>query len=158
MSFEIKDDEMLWHHDGKTDIIFVENLCDPDVTLNYPSGCPAMMEDISDIVFQKDFSSAVEWDFKRKLVLAMFLDNPEDEKTCAYIRKKFANIFSWCIDENKTNTAKALINSGNFMTKRNVQKWIQYAIDNQAHEVYLLLTEYKKQNLGYQEITKKLKL
>ena len=158
MSFEIKDDEMLWHHNGKTDIIFVENLGNPDVILDYPRGCPAMLEDISDIVFQKDFSSAVEGDFKRKLALAMFLDNPEDAETCTYIKKNFSNLFRYCIEEKKMNTAKALINSGKFITKRNVQKWIQYTIDNHAHEVYLLLTEYKNKNLGYQDITEKLKL
>lgn len=147
---------MLWHHDGKTDVIFEENLRDPNV-LSF-GGCPAMMEDISDIVFEKDFSSMIEWDFKRKLVLALFLDNPEDIETCTYIKKNFSNLFCYCIEEKKINTAKVLIDSGKFITKRNVQKWIQYTIDNQAHEVYLLLMDYKNQNLGYQDVSHKLKL
>ena len=147
---------MLWHHDGKTDIIFVENFRDPDV-LSF-GGCPAMMENISDIVFKKDFSSMIEWDFKRKLVLALFLDNPEDTETCIYIKKNFSNLFRYCIEEKKINTAKALINSGKFITKRNVQKWIQYAIDNKAYEIQLILTNYRRQKGWYQEISDKLKL
>ena len=51
-----------------------------------------------------------------------------------------------------------LLNTGFFITKKNIDKFIQYANQKQKHEIQLLLTDYKYQHMDFKNPADKLKL
>ena len=83
MSFEIRDSTMLWHHDGKTDVIFEE------MSLKFPMLCgfrATTMDDVSDMIFKKNFSCKIETWLKYRIIRKI-------QKFILILRKTFLNSF-----------------------------------------------------------------
>ena len=92
------------------------------------------------------------------MLASCFRNQQEDETLNAYIKKNFAKMFKYLIDHDDVETVTAIIQSEKFLTKRNIDKFIQYAIDNRHIEIQVLLTNYKRDKIGYSDPFQKLKL
>ena len=95
---------------------------------------------------------------KYEIVCVLFCMNYDNEIFNEYFKKNFSKIFQYMIDNDDVETVAAIINSGKFLTKRNIDKFIQYAIDNRHIEIQVLLTNYKRDKIGYSDPFQKLKL
>ena len=91
----------------------------------------------------RDFSLEMENDIKYPIILSAFNSNPEDTGLIAYIKNNFAKIFRYLIDINEIQTIQAIIISRKFHTKRNLDKYINYAMENGRIEIQQILTDYK---------------
>ncbi|MEE5993896.1 MAG: leucine-rich repeat domain-containing protein [Oscillospiraceae bacterium] len=116
------------------------------------------LDEMIHMIFYRDFSVKMNHDVKYSVIWLFFVHNPEDEPTIAYIKKNFAKMFQYLIDHDDVETVTAIINSGKFLTKRNVDKHINYAIDNKKYEIQVLLMDYKADKIGYSDPFQKFKL
>ena len=72
--------------------------------------------------------------------------------TEAYIKKNFKKIFAFVLesskyvidDSEKINIIKKFLESGKFITSRNIDKYISFADEKEKFEIFDMLTEYKE--------------
>ena len=105
-----------------------------------------------------DYSVKMSHEVKYDAVWKIFSNCPDDERTAAYVKKNFSKMFPFLLDRDDAETVQKVLDSGKFLTKRNIDKFIQYAIDNKHVEIQLMLTNYKREKIGYSDPAKKLKL
>ena len=105
-----------------------------------------------------DYSVKMSHEVKYDAVWKIFSNCPDDERTVAYVKKNFSKMFPFLLDHDDAETVQKVLDSGKFLTKRNIDKFIQYAIDNKHVEIQLMLTNYKREKIGYSDPAKKLKL
>ena len=91
--------------------------------------------------------------FKLICAVRKFLDNPESHKRIVYLNQRRRDIFY--LD---SETFRSILETGKIFTENIIDNYIRYAIENQYYEKQILLTEYKYQHFGFQDITDKLKL
>ena len=98
-------------------------------------------------------------DTKYKAAIAYYLLHicQADDEIRKYSKRCATRVAKFRMDTQDTDGLKEVLESG-FITKSNIQKLIDYAIQNQYHECYLLLLEYKDKHIGYQNPAAKLKL
>ena len=113
---------------------------------------------IFSMIKKRDFSVKMNHDLKYAVILAMFQSQPHDEATIAYIKKIFSKVFCYLIDREDIDTITNLINSNLFLTKRNIDKYIEYAIANGYTEIQILLMNHKAEKIGYSDPMSKFKL
>ena len=82
-----------------------------------------------------------------------FFDNPEDTKVVDYLKENM----EMCIFIDNIEVLRKLLDSGKFVTKKNIDKLIQYAIDKQKHEAQVTLTNYKEEKGWYEDTETALK-
>ncbi|MEE5994621.1 MAG: leucine-rich repeat protein [Oscillospiraceae bacterium] len=116
------------------------------------------LDEIIHMVCNRDFSVKMNHDVKYAVLASILRNQHEDETLNAYIKKNFAKMFKYLIDHDDVETVTAIINSGKFLTKRNVDKHINYAIDDGHFEIQVLLMNYKEDKIGYSDPFQKLKL
>jgi uncharacterized protein YxeA len=109
------------------------------------------------MIVKKDFSMKMDTSLKYPLTLD-FYQKTGDEKAFAYLKKHRSKVMAYLITKNDTETIEFLIQTGKYITKRNIDKLIQTAIDKNAHEIYILLLNYKNEHFGFADIEKRLKL
>ena len=103
--------------------------------------------DSSEIIYMavnRDFSVKMNHEVKYAVIWSVFRNTQEDEPANAYIKKNFAKMFPPLIDENDKETVKLVISSGMFLTKRNIDKFIQHA-GKKRKKIASMLTEHKQQ-------------
>lgn len=67
----------------------------------------------------------------------------------AYIINNFAGIVNHgLIDSNDIETLSRLMAEKDFFTRKNIDECIQYAIDHEKHEIYIMLVNYKAERFG----------
>ncbi len=98
-------------------------------------------------------------DAKYKAAIAYYLLHlgQENDEIRKYAKRNVTRVAKFRMDSHDADGLKEVLESG-FVTKSNIQKLIDYAIQNQYHECYLLLLEYKDKHIGYQNPAAKLKL
>lgn len=116
------------------------------------------IQEIIAMVENRDFSVKMDNDVKYCVIWSFFSHQPEDEPTIDYIKKNFAKMFKYLIDNDDAETVQKVLDYGKFLGKHNIDKHIQYAIDNKHIEIQVMLTNYKREKIGYSDPTKKLKL
>ena len=99
----------------------------------------------------KDFSVKLEKELKFPFVLAYYRKT-RDKTAFTYIKKNFLKIVTYLIDQNDIATVTAIVNSGKFLTKRNIDKMIDHAIDKERHEIQVILMDYKNGINGYTDV------
>lgn len=107
---------------------------------------------------ERDYTAKIMASVKYSIILQMYLADIDKENTSAYIKKQFPKIFRTMIDEDETELISAVIEDGVFLTKRNIDNLIDYAIEKGKAEIQLLLMNYKHDVLGYSDPFRKLKL
>lgn len=115
------------------------------------------LNQVNSMLHHKDFSVKLESDMKYPFILAYYLKT-QDETALTYIKKQFSRIVTYAIEHNDMESIEALTAIDNLFTKKNIDKLIEKAIDRNAHEIYILLLNYKNEHFGYTDIEKRLKL
>jgi len=107
---------------------------------------------------ERDYTAKIMASVKYSIILQMYLADIDKDNTFAYIKKQFPKIFRTMIDEDETELISAVIEDGVFLTKRNIDNLIDYAIEKGKAEIQLMLMNYKHDVLGYSDPFRKLKL
>ncbi len=85
----------------------------------------------------------------------MFMQKPDDEDVFAYVKKNLIKMLKYAIDENNVEIITAVCKRKNLLTKRNIDKIIEYAIQHTQNggtvEIQAILMRYKNNNIGYSE-------
>ncbi len=103
------------------------------------------------MIENKNFSLDVPTTSKYAVVCHFFNENPEDEKILAYIKESFLNVFQFAIDNDNTEFATKVAEQGKFITKKNIEKLIDYARDNKKLEMSVILINYKNEHFGFDD-------
>ncbi len=115
------------------------------------------LEVILSMLDNQDFSVKLESEVKYPLILAYYCKT-KDENALIYIKKQFSKIVTYAIEQNDIETIQILTEVDNLFTKKNIDKFIQTAIDNQRHEIYVILLNYKAEKIGFKDIKDQFKL
>ncbi|MCR4644395.1 MAG: leucine-rich repeat domain-containing protein [Oscillospiraceae bacterium] len=85
---------------------------------------------------------------------------PEDERNAAEIRSGFTSLMSFFIDRNDTEVMQEILGSSRFQDdiRRCMDECIGYAIEREAYEMQVMLTNFKKEKIGYTDATEQLQL
>jgi len=100
-------------------------------------------------------------DVTNNLIFQMYASGLDEKGASAYISENFSAMFPVLINMNNTEILRKILDSEKFITKKNIDDLIQYAIDQKKYQLQLMLTEYKQQKNWYQnidDITDKFKL
>ncbi len=90
----------------------------------------------------------------KNLILAYY----RKTKDTKALINEFEKIVTYVIQQNDIAVIESLIAVDNLFTKKNIDKLIQTAIDNQKHEIYVILLNYKAEKLGFKDIKEQFKL
>ena len=90
--------------------------------------------------------------FQLVVKLVDWYDNADAK---AYVKKRLTQIMKSLIDNGNLELVEILLEKTDLITKKNIDKFIQYAIDTQQQEIYLALTHYKDEIGVYTEVSKK---
>ena len=104
-----------------------------------------------------DAEAKIPLDLKIQLAVKLidWYDNAESK---AYVKKMLTRGMKALIDSGNLGLIQVLLEKTDFVTKKNVDKFIQYAIDTKQQEIYLTLIHYKDEIGAYTEISKKFRL
>ena len=94
---------------------------------------------------------------KFQLAVAL-IDLHDNAEAKAYVKKMLTRGVKILIDGGNLGLIQVLLEKTDFVTKKNVDKFIQYAIDTKQQEIYLTLIHYKDEIGAYTEISKKFRL
>lgn len=91
-----------------------------------------------------------------KFALALMLfDFYDDTDARAYLKRNLAKGMKALIDDGNLELVEILLKKTDLVTKCNIDKCIQYAIDTRQQEIYLTLIHYKNAIGAYAEISEK---
>ena len=91
-----------------------------------------LSEAIAIMISTKDYSVNMDPSTKYNIVVRVFLKTAQPEAE-AYIKKNITRILPYFIDQNDFRMVKALFESGKFISKKNIRKFLNYAKDGDAH-------------------------
>ena len=103
----------------------------PEGKINVKAYDGVTMDDKLKLIAMKNYTMKMNHDIKYQLLFQMFSLNADREHLSDYISKNISKMFCWLIGRNETELIQKLLDSGNFITKRNIDKFIRYAIDNE---------------------------
>ena len=89
---------------------------------------------------------------------AILIDLHDNAEAKAYVKKVLTKGMKAMIDSGNLELIQVLLEKTDFVTKKNVDKYVQYAIDAKQQEIYLTLIHYKDEIGAYTEISKKFRL
>ena len=103
-----------------------------------------------DIVAVKEMLRTGKMDTEVKMPLCMkfqmaveMIDLHDNAEAKAYVKKMLTKGVKMLIDNGNLQLIQVLLGKTDFVTKKNVDKYIQYAIDKKQQEIYLDLIRYK---------------
>lgn len=103
-----------------------------------------------DIVAVKEMLRTGKMDTEVKMPLCMkfqmaveMIDLHDNAEAKAYVKKMLTKGVKMLIDSGNLQLIQVLLGKTNFVTKKNVDKYIQYAINRKQQEIYLDLIRYK---------------
>ena len=103
-----------------------------------------------DIVAVKEMLRTGKMDTEVKMPLCMkfqmaveMIDLHDNAEAKAYVKKMLTKGVKMLIDNGNLQLIQVLLGKTDFVTKKNVDKYIQYAIDKKRQEIYLDLIRYK---------------
>ncbi len=101
------------------------------------------------LIQSTDFSLSMDLPMKYHTAGRMYLAGVAPEQTKAYIKAKFPAVFRGLIDLEETEAIEKIVTSGEFVSRRNIDKYIDYAIDKGKTEISIILMNYKNEKIGY---------
>ena len=104
-----------------------------------------------------DSEVKIPLDLKIQLAVKL-IDWYDNAEAKAYVKKVLTKGVKSLIDSGNLELIQVLLEKTDFVTKKNVDKYIQYAIDAKQQEIYLTLIHYKDEIGAYTEISKKFRL
>lgn len=73
------------------------------------------------------------------------IDLHDNAEAKAYVKKVLTKGVKMLIDSGNLRLIQVLLEKTDFVTKKNMDKYIQYAIDQKQQEIYLDLIRYKNE-------------
>ena len=108
----------------------------------------------------KNYAVKMDHPTKFQFVAQVFLKDRQPEAE-AYIKKNITKILTYFINIDDYATVKGLLESGKFVTKRNIMKFIDYAIEHTQNggdmQIQVLLMNYKNDNFPDMDPLKSIK-
>lgn len=106
---------------------------------------PVRVEEIIRMVMQKDYAVTMDHAIKYSILWKLFCKNPNAELD-AYIKKSFNKMFQYAIDTNETDVIEVVCKRGKLLTKKNIDKFLDYAIEKKRTAVEFMLMQYKNEH------------
>ena len=78
--------------------------------------------------------------------------HPEQQIYQNYVKRSIKRIMENLITANEIDRIEKLLSFG-YVTKKNIDHFIEFAITNEQHEIYLILLNYKNEVVGYRKNT-----
>ena len=108
----------------------------------------------------KNYAVKMDHPTKHQFVAQVFLKDNQPEAE-AYIKKNISKILPYFIDIDDYETVKGLLESGKFVTKKNIMKFIDHAIEHTQSggdmQIQVLLMNYKNDNFPDMDPLKSIK-
>ncbi|MBR1553911.1 MAG: leucine-rich repeat domain-containing protein [Oscillospiraceae bacterium] len=137
-------------------------LCDyfAQVFLRFPDGkafrVHGRIEEKLNFMIQKDYFKNIG--DKYLFVVELYAFGFDDDGLFPYMKKNFMKLFPFMLEEETIPALEKILNSGQVVTKRTIDKLIQYTIAHQNHQAQILLTDYKYQHFEFKSMKEKLYL
>lgn len=109
------------------------------------------------MVKTKDFSIKMPDELKMLFISAMYLESCDSE-AFQFIKKNKIEFVESAIRRGDQDFLYALIKAEGIFTKRNIDKFLEYAIHNEQPVIFMQLLHFKEGNLDFQATESKLKL
>ena len=110
---------------------------------------------------ENDFQQIKKGNYKLLLANFMMQYHPEQEVYQAYVKRNIKKYIKMLIDGQDSETIRNLLSTG-YVTKKNIDELINYALEKKKHEMQILLMNWKHENIKAEsiekQISKKLKL
>ena len=88
----------------------------------------------------------------------LFFLCPENKEISDIIKANCRAFLFYLIEEKEQELFQKALNSGGFVTEKNIDTCIQFSIEKQSHQIQLMLTDYKYQHFDFQNPADKFKL
>lgn len=127
-----------------TDLTITTNINKIKVNLSHKENMNTIktLKNILSLVRNKDFSARLDLKIKYKLIIDYFFATGNNVSEY-YIKKNFSKIMKQCIEDNDTDRINKVLENSDFITKRNIDKFITYAIEKKKQDIFIILTSYK---------------
>lgn len=127
-----------------TDLTIITNINKIKVNLSHKGNMNTIktLKNILSLVRNKDFSARLDLKIKYKLIIDYFFATGNNVSEY-YIKKNFSKIMKKCIEDNDTDRINKVLENSDFITKRNIDKFITYAIEKKKQDIFIILTSYK---------------
>ncbi|MDE7365300.1 MAG: leucine-rich repeat domain-containing protein [Ruminococcus sp.] len=90
-------------------------------------------------------------DTELKIPLAIFLSLEYDDPTInAYLKRNIRRVVKYLADAEDAENLTKLLDSG-YITKKNVDDLISYAVNAKSHEIQLILSNFKNDSIGFKK-------
>jgi len=99
---------------------------------------------------EKIFSVLKTYSYRASIALWMVEYYPEQKIYQAYVRRSIKRIMENFITANHLDRIEKLLAMG-YITKKNIDHFLEFAIKHQQHEIYLTLLNYKNEVVGYRK-------
>ena len=126
------------------------------------AGCDKWGEDIVAVIkilqtgkMDPEVKIPLNLKFQLAVKLIDWYDNADAK---AYVKKMLTKGVKSLIDSGNLGLIQVLLEKTDLITKKNIDKFIQYAIDTKQQEIYLTLIHHKDEIGAYTEISKKFRL
>ncbi|MBR1529869.1 MAG: leucine-rich repeat protein [Oscillospiraceae bacterium] len=116
---------------------------------------PAYMKYLFDLLKKQNFLLFDYWDDVFPIIQKLYYDVPELNASQS---REITNSVMKLTDENDLSMIRNFLDMKIFITEENIDLLIRHANETQHYDIQLLLTEYKKNHIGYRDITDILKL
>ena len=117
--------------------------------------------EVKSMLASKDYSVKMDRPTKYMFVTQIFLNTAQPEAE-AYIKKNAMKIIKWLIDADDYKTVKGLFESGNFVTKRNIMKFLDHSIAHTQNggdmQIQAYIMDYKNEHFPDTDPLKNVKL
>lgn len=108
-----------------------------------------LLSDVQSMLKNKDYAIRMDHGVKFQLIVQLFLKNKQPEAE-AYIKKNISKILPFFIDIDDQDTVKGLLGTGKFVTKKNIEKFIDCAAEHTKNggdvQIQTILQNYKRVN------------
>lgn len=117
--------------------------------------------DVKSMLENKDYSVKMDHPTKFQFVAQVFLKDSQPEAE-AYIKKNITKILKYFIDIDDYTTVKGLLDSDKFAAKRNITKFVNYAIEHTQNggdmQIQAYIMDYKSRKFPDFDQIKNLKI
>ena len=107
--------------------------------------------EVKSMLASKDYSVKMDRPTKYMFVTQIFLNTAQPEAE-AYIKKNAMKIIKWLIDIEDYATMKGLFESGKFVTKRNIMKFVDHSIEHTQNggdmQIQAYIMDYKNEHFS----------
>lgn len=130
----------------------------PEGEIKVQSSDGVMTDNKIKLICMKNYTMKIKYDVKYPILFQLYECNADPEHLPEYLRKNFRTVFCWMIEKEDLKNIHKILETERFVSERNIDKFIQYAISHRKIQAQLLLTDYKYQHFDFRETGENLKL